>query len=164
MISIFVGGTTSPDRIAANIVTGIGFLGAGVIFRNENRVTGITTAATIWAVAAVGMGIGAGHYFASAVGSILILIVLGMLTMGEKVIDDIHRARTYMTACAFSPDVKIRLEDIFDKHGLKIRLVKEVKDGDDLFLTWNAVGHVRDHERLVSALYADVEIRRFESY
>src|SRR6478752_5046840 len=47
----------SPDRIASNIVTGIGFLGAGVIFHSDNRVNGITTAATIWAVAALGMGI-----------------------------------------------------------------------------------------------------------
>ena len=44
---------TSPDRIASNIVTGIGFLGAGVIFKSDNRINGITTAATIWAVAAL---------------------------------------------------------------------------------------------------------------
>ena len=54
---------TSPDRIASNIVTGIGFLGAGVIFKSDNRVNGITTAATIWAVAALGMGIAYGAYY-----------------------------------------------------------------------------------------------------
>src|SRR6476660_9386016 len=52
----------SPDRIASNIVTGIGFLGAGVIFKSDSRVNGITTAATIWAVAALGMGIATGEY------------------------------------------------------------------------------------------------------
>src|SRR4029079_13396129 len=52
----------SPDRIASNIVTGIGFLGAGVIFKSDNRVNGITTAASIWAVAALGMGIALGQY------------------------------------------------------------------------------------------------------
>lgn len=52
--SIYLAGT---DRIASNIVTGIGFLGAGVIFKSDNRINGITTAATIWAVAALGMGV-----------------------------------------------------------------------------------------------------------
>src|SRR5262249_33409635 len=61
MLSILIGGST-PDRIASNIVTGIGFLGAGVIFRGETKVNGSTTAASIWAVAAVGMGIGGGYY------------------------------------------------------------------------------------------------------
>ena len=69
MMSVGIG-PTNPDRIAANIVTGIGFLGAGVIFRGENRINGITTAATIWAVAAVGMGIGGGYYFAAGCGSL----------------------------------------------------------------------------------------------
>ncbi|MGZ3955921.1 MAG: MgtC/SapB family protein, partial [Flavisolibacter sp.] len=55
-------GGASPDRIASNIVTGIGFLGAGVIFKSDNRVNGITTAATIWAVAALGMGVATGEY------------------------------------------------------------------------------------------------------
>ncbi len=76
MMSMLIGTASSPDRIASNIVTGIGFLGAGVIFRGDNRVNGITTAASIWAVAAVGMGIGAGYYWPAAYASILILIVL----------------------------------------------------------------------------------------
>ena len=164
MNSDFLGGAVNPDRIASNIVTGIGFLGAGVIFRSENRVTGITTAATIWTVAAVGMGIGAGHYFAATVGSVLILVVLGMLPVGERLIEAIHRARTYVTVCTFDPDAKLRLQNIFSQHELKTRLIKEVKDGDELLLTWNAIGHAHDHERLISTLYADRSIRRLEHY
>src|SRR5688572_27174223 len=57
--SIQIGGLET-DRIASNIVTGIGFLGAGVIFKSENRINGLTTAAAIWAVAALGMGIADG--------------------------------------------------------------------------------------------------------
>jgi putative Mg2+ transporter-C (MgtC) family protein len=164
MNSAFVGGAINPDRIAANIVTGIGFLGAGVIFRSENRVNGITTAATIWTVAAVGMGIGAGHYFAAAVGSVLILMVLGMLTVGEKFVEELHRTRTYLTNCTFSPEAKLRLTRIFDEHQLKVRLIKEVKDGDELSLTWNVVGRARDHDQLMRTLYADPGIRRLENY
>jgi putative Mg2+ transporter-C (MgtC) family protein len=62
-ISQLIGGSNSPDRIASNIVSGIGFIGAGVIFKGDNTINGITTAATIWVVAAVGMGIGAGFLF-----------------------------------------------------------------------------------------------------
>src|SRR4029450_1379146 len=66
-ISQLLGG---EDRVAAQIVTGIGFLGAGVIFREGYTVKGITTAATIWAAAAIGMGVGAGLYLVgSAAGS-----------------------------------------------------------------------------------------------
>src|SRR6185436_14892195 len=53
-------GLTSPERIASNIVVGIGFLGAGVIFKGDDRVTGLTTATTIWVAAALGMGVGGG--------------------------------------------------------------------------------------------------------
>lgn len=56
MMSEQIGGVGNPDRIASNIVTGIGFLGAGVIFRGENRVNGITTAASIWGGLCTGYG------------------------------------------------------------------------------------------------------------
>jgi len=59
IFSQVLGKGTSPDRMASNVVVGIGFLGAGVIFRsNTNRVNGITTAASIWLAAALGVGVG----------------------------------------------------------------------------------------------------------
>jgi putative Mg2+ transporter-C (MgtC) family protein len=61
---------------AAAIVTGIGFLGAGVIMHESNRVTGLTTAATIWLSAAVGMGVGAGAYLLSLAGALAALLVV----------------------------------------------------------------------------------------
>jgi putative Mg2+ transporter-C (MgtC) family protein len=77
----FVPGTPTnlradPSRVAAQIVTGIGFLGAGTIFMRRDLVRGLTTAATIWAVAAVGMAAAAGQYFAALFATLLILIVL----------------------------------------------------------------------------------------
>jgi putative Mg2+ transporter-C (MgtC) family protein len=66
----------SDDRIAAGIVTGIGFLGAGVIVREGFTVEGITTAATIWATAAVGMAIGHELYLTGLLGALLILLIL----------------------------------------------------------------------------------------
>ena len=66
-----------PARIAAGVVAGVGFLGAGAIIRrDEGLVAGLTTAATIWAVAAIGLAAGAGLYLVSAVTTVLILVVL----------------------------------------------------------------------------------------
>ena len=71
------GGVVDPSRVAAGIVAGIGFLGAGAIMRRgEGVIEGLTTAATIWVVAAIGLAAGAGLYLVAAVTAILVLIVL----------------------------------------------------------------------------------------
>ncbi len=73
------GAVADPARVAAGIVAGIGFIGAGAIMRrDEGLIAGLTTAATIWAVAAVGLAAGAGLYLVSAVTTVLILIVLSL--------------------------------------------------------------------------------------
>ena len=78
LISIYAfGAEADPSRIAAGIVAGVGFLGAGAIIRRgEGLVAGMTTAATIWAVAGIGMAAGAGFYLIAAVTTAIILIVL----------------------------------------------------------------------------------------
>lgn len=65
-----------PARVASGIVTGVGFLGAGMIFRDKNTVRGLTTAASIWAVAGVGLALGLGAYFMAAAASAAILLTL----------------------------------------------------------------------------------------
>lgn len=73
-----------PGRIAAQVVSGIGFLGAGAIFRLGANVKGLTTAATIWVVAAIGLTVGAGVYFGALMGTLFILFVLIGLNKVEK--------------------------------------------------------------------------------
>ena len=70
-----------PTRIAAQIVTGIGFLGAGAIIRQGISVRGLTTAATLWVAAAIGMAAGAGYYPGAVIGTVLTLIALGPLRL-----------------------------------------------------------------------------------
>lgn len=77
----FLGG--DPGRVASGVVTGIGFLGAGSILREGSGVTGVTTAASIWAVAALGMLVGAGLYILAISMTLLILIVLWVLARFE---------------------------------------------------------------------------------
>jgi putative Mg2+ transporter-C (MgtC) family protein len=75
-------GTSDKSRVASNIVQGIGFLGAGLILHNRSRVSGLTSAASVWVVASIGMAAGAGLYAASAIATaivILALVVVGFL-------------------------------------------------------------------------------------
>src|SRR5579859_3634406 len=83
IFSQIIGGSGNPDRIASNIVTGIGFVGAGVIFKGDSKVSGITTAAMIWVTAALGMAIGAGYLLTAALAALLILVVLFIFSLLE---------------------------------------------------------------------------------
>lgn len=80
----FVGPMVDPTRIAAQIVSGIGFIGAGTILQYRGSVRGLTTAASLWAVAAIGTAAGAGMLIMAAVGTILILVVLQLLDTVES--------------------------------------------------------------------------------
>jgi len=77
-VGVFVvpGHVTDPTRIAAQVVTGVGFLGAGAIFRAEDGVKGLTTAATVWVVAALGMSVGFGLYVLAFAAAVIVLIGL----------------------------------------------------------------------------------------
>src|SRR5690242_6798546 len=84
ILSYRMGAHTAPERIASNIVVGIGFLGAGVIFKNDDRISGLTTASAIWLAAALGMCIGNGYYTLSILITVLALFVLYGFTLMEK--------------------------------------------------------------------------------
>ena len=85
IMSIVIAGDTSPNRgqIASNIVQGIGFLGAGLILHTKNRVLGLTSAATVWVVAAIGMTCGAGLYLVAALSTLLVLVALQIVGIFE---------------------------------------------------------------------------------
>ena len=84
--SIAFGGTSDPSRIAASIVTGIGFLGAGAIIRQGSSVKGLTTAASLWSTAAIGMALGAGGklYVLAIVGTLIVFGVLSWVEAFER--------------------------------------------------------------------------------
>ena len=85
----------SPDRIASTLVTGIGFLGAGVIFKDGLTVTGLTTATTIWISAALGMAVGMGQYFIALFGLTGVLIVLAVFEKFQYLVERMHQSRVY---------------------------------------------------------------------
>jgi putative Mg2+ transporter-C (MgtC) family protein len=108
-----------PGRIAAQAITGIGFLGAGVILRYKNSIIGLTTAACMWVVCAVGLAIGSGYYlFGSVVSGIAILSLLGLKGIEKKLSKD-----WYKEMIIVSEDVEgqiDRVQEIIDKYNIKV--------------------------------------------
>jgi putative Mg2+ transporter-C (MgtC) family protein len=89
-IELTDGKTGDPSRIAAQIVTGIGFLGAGAIMRTNGGIHGLTTAATIWVNAAIGIAAGGGEYHLAFIATAVTLAVLLLLPPMEKYLDGRH--------------------------------------------------------------------------
>ena len=81
----FSGSAVDPTRIAAQIVSGIGFIGAGTILQYRGHIRGLTTAASLWSVAAIGTAAGAGLYVVAVVGTVLILVILAILDRVEAI-------------------------------------------------------------------------------
>ena len=82
----FSGSSVDPTRIAAQIVSGIGFLGAGTILHHRGSIRGLTTAASLWSAAAVGMAAGAGLLLLALVGAVLVVVVLALLEGVERIL------------------------------------------------------------------------------
>lgn len=89
-----------PARVAAQIVSGVGFLGAGALLHHRNKVRGLTTAAAIWLVAAVGMAIGAGAYFSAIFTTLLALSVLVLLAPLSRALERRAKARFQLRKAA----------------------------------------------------------------
>ncbi|MFL9485353.1 MgtC/SapB family protein [Chitinophagaceae bacterium LWZ2-11] len=87
--------TSSPDRIVSNIVTGIGFLGAGVVFKEGVTVRGITSAAVIWVTAGIGMAIGFDHFYLATSVTVIVLAVMIILSRLEDYLDGIKQKQLY---------------------------------------------------------------------
>lgn len=88
LMSVGAVGMADPNRVAAQIVSGIGFLGAGAIIQSQGSVIGMTTAATIWVVAAIGFTIGAGYPFTAAIFTLTVLIVLKLINPLYKLMEN----------------------------------------------------------------------------
>ena len=109
-----------PSRIAAQVVTGIGFLGAGAILRFGVNIKGMTSAATIWAVAAIGMALGCGFYFPAAIAVLITLFTLHILEIFEEKYLGWKFYKTLTIVSEKKPDILNEFNIIFKKHSLKI--------------------------------------------
>jgi len=152
-------GVENPDRLAANILTGLGFLGAGVIFKDDNRISGITTATTIWMVAALGMAAGAGYEHLAIVGTVLVLIVLVFLVYFQEKIEQIHQARSYRILCDYQQETLDKYEELFKTFHMKILRGVQNKTEKQITGRWTLIGSAQNHRKLTNYLLADKDIK-----
>ena len=111
---------SDPGRIAANIVTGIGFLGAGVIFRLGISVRGLTTAASIWTTAVIGMAVGAGVYWGAFVATGFLLLSLVILRRLESLFPSGRDSRSVHVSARSAPGIMKEVEAVFDGFGATV--------------------------------------------
>ncbi len=157
------GGTDSPTRIASNIVTGIGFLGAGTILRDGGRIGGLTTAATIWLAAALGMGIGAGEIDTVFVAAGVALIVLFIFPRVVSWINKIREARTYKIVIGTGNiDDLEKLKRVFGDCHLLISEDHMKISEESIASSWRVIGRPENHDRFVRTLLRDKDIVRLE--
>jgi putative Mg2+ transporter-C (MgtC) family protein len=160
IISAKLGGDTG--RIAANIVTGIGFIGGGIIFRENNRVVGITTAATVWATAALGMCVGIGYYEIASVSSGIVLVVLYAFVPLQNLIKQRNQLRNYRIVCQFQQKTLKHYEMIFKELKLDAKRGVQSRVGETISGTWIVQGTERNHEKLTKRLLNDPEVIEFD--
>ncbi|MDP4130533.1 MAG: MgtC/SapB family protein [Bacteroidota bacterium] len=162
IFSQLIGANGNPDRIASNIATGIGFVGAGVIFKGDFGVNGITTAAMIWATAALGMGIGAGYESVSMLACALILVMLMVFSRLEGWIDRISQTRDYKIVCDYQEETLHVYEEQLKKHHLKFKRGRETKSNNLMTGEWIVRGSEKNHLAFVNSILRDPAVKTFE--
>jgi putative Mg2+ transporter-C (MgtC) family protein len=162
LLSYKLGGTENTWRIAANIVTGIGFLGAGVIFKEENRVSGLTTATIIWVAAALGMCIGSGYFSLAWLIFALIMIVLIVFKYLQLYIDRAHQIRNYKIVYVYKQKALLEYEEAFRKYHLTPHRGKQSRIGTEIIGYWDVQGSAKNHEQFTRKLLDDPDVKEFD--
>ena len=153
-------GVDNPDRLAANVLTGLGFLGAGVILKDDNRVSGITTATTIWMTAALGMAVGAGYELLSIWTTVIVLIVLVLLVYVQRGIEHLNHERSYEIVCPFEQDEPEHYEKLFKQYKLKVIHSNQQKNDQQFKGRWILMGSAKNHQKLTQYLLQDKKIQK----
>lgn len=151
----------SDDRIAANIITGVGFIGAGVIFKDNLSITGLTTAAVIWVAAAIGMVAGVGDHYLALLLSLVVLMVLSMFTWVEGAIDNLHHRQTFIIKFRDAEMKKLEeTEALIRKDGLGLKRLQVAKVNEVLVVTVEISGKKRLMLALIEKLIVQPYIRQ----
>lgn len=159
IVSIQIPGPHDTSRIAAQIVAGIGFLGAGAIIRSNGHVFGLTTASTIWLAAALGMGVGAGEYTMAAIGLGIGLVVLRTLPLVEGRITRHREFRRYAIVCENTPERVEHFAGLIQAAGLRAQARSQQKRADGRIVCfYGTFGRPADHEQLTRQLLADSDV------
>ena len=124
-------GSVDASRIAAQVVTGIGFLGAGAIIRSGGSIRGLTTAASIWAMAAIGLAVGAGLYTAAAITTVVVLAVLILSRLEERMELKQGTRRLVVHLPKDTEISETELRNIIEAYGGRIKLISSRQNEKD---------------------------------
>ena len=123
--------TMDPARLPAQVLSGIGFLGAGAILKNSNGIRGLTTAAGIWTTACIGIAIGYGQYVAGIVAWLLVMATLYILKNFDKVIS--KRSQTVLKATITSLDVTSNIFNTIKASEIAIKTFQIIAKSDNIW-------------------------------
>lgn len=143
-------------------MVGVGFLGAGAIFKDGSNVSGLTTAATICISAAIGMAIGAGEYTFAFITLIAVLIILLGFSWIQSIIDNRNAEKYYKICVKNNNDSYVLIKKFINECQLRSKQVNISKTDDTLRYTFKISGDVHKHEQFVSLLSSSGEILSFD--
>ncbi len=152
MSEVLAGDNGNKGQVASNIVQGIGFLGAGLILRGRNRVLGLTSAATVWVVAAIGMTCGAGLYVEAAISTAMVFVSLRFIGLLESR----SRWKTYVMLYevrgADEPTMFAGIFKVLDREKLRLNVVDRDKVGEQERVTFAISASSERHKQLLAEL------------
>lgn len=161
LLSAVLAGDANPDkgRVAANIVQGIGFLGAGLILHNRSRVSGLTSAASVFVVASIGMACGAGLYAAAVLAAVIVIVALELVGFLErranlKIYSLVYEARGHDQSGMLQS-----ILDAMDKAGERLTGIEQDTIGELQRVIFPLTATKKQHERLHAKLMTEPAIR-----
>ena len=153
----------SPDRIASNIVTGIGFIGAGVIFKEGISVNGLTTAALIWITAALGMAVGYHNYPIAIVVASMVVGALFVLEPVQRFINNLHKVKDYRIKTNGDGSIfKTDLDDYLKSTGASFRCMKVIKEDNDAVYIYRIGAPNRNYDSVNNYLLTNKDVQSFD--
>jgi len=152
-------GRGDPARVAAQILPGVGFIGAGTILHTRGAVTGLTSAATIWVVAAIGMALGAGAYMEAIGATLLVVAVLQGLRHVERLVGRASAQSHLVIHAKPEPTALEELEALVRQTGLEIERESSRRENVDLVVEFELRGPKRLHDELLVSVVRHPAVR-----
>jgi len=152
-----------PGRIAAQVVVGIGFIGAGVIIQSRGSVIGLTTGASIFMVAAIGLAVGAGYWIPAAVATAIAMLSLWVLPRLEKVMQTKARLFRYVLTAENLPEVLTHLDALLDEYKLSMEEVSLERRTDGFRISFSVQTAAERNKELRNRLFHLKEVVKVES-
>jgi putative Mg2+ transporter-C (MgtC) family protein len=156
LLSAVLAGEGNPDkgRVAANIVQGIGFLGAGLILHTRNRVLGLTSAASVFAVASIGMACGAGLYLEAILATVIVLVSLQMVGALESKLGWKHYPLLYEVRGTDQSKMYVAILSVLDRFALRLNVIEKDSVAELERVTFLVSTDRKKHQDLLAQLKA----------